>query len=374
MMHIKINYGRAVATVPMLDPATLARATADDLRILICLCHAGIALAGESNDALCTAIAVAAGCSPMTAAASVAFWRGTGVLELSEEGSTPREAVSSVPPAPTAPTLSAPLTPIAEETPADKPRVTIMRAKNQLPNYSTADLANILEAHPDIGENIHECERLWGNLLNLQETNVLLELSDYLGLEWDYILSLVARCVEETKQLGMKHSMRYVEKQAIRFYDEGITTLDALQEKFRALDELHSTEGKLRRLFGMGERKLTPTETKYFSTWLHDFRYDFEIIEHAYNIAVDTKGAADKRYINGILANWNGQNLRTMAEIEAADNAHRAAEEQKRAATPKSAPRKSAPPPAGGGSFDTDNFFDAAVRRSLGELPGDTQS
>ncbi len=367
MMHIKINYGRAVATIPAVEPAVLARATAEDLRILICLCHAGVTLSGESSDALCQTLAEAAGCSPLTVAASISFWRGTGVLELSEEGSKPSEVSAPQP-------LPRPAEPVVPTAPApvEKPQVTVKRVGNQLPSYSNADLAAILEKNPETRENIHECARLWGNLLNLQETNVLLELSDYLGLEWDYILSLIARCVEDMKRLGMKHSMRYVEKQAIRFYDEGITTLDALQDKFRALDELHSVEGKLRRLFGMGERKLTPAETKHFSTWLHDFHYDFEIIERAYNIAVDNKGTPDKRYINAVLANWNSQNLRTMADIDAAEAAHQAEQEQKWAA--KAAPKRTTPPPpAGGGSFDTDSFFEAAVRRSLGELPTDAK-
>ncbi len=371
MMHIKINYGRSVTTVPAVEPAILARATADDLRILLCLCHSGVTLSGENSDALCQTLAQAVGCSPMSVAASIAFWRGTGVLELAEEGSAVPADGSR--PLPQTPTTAVPAV-ATEEPAAERPRVTVKRANNQLPSYSHSDLAELLEKNSEIRENLDECSRIWGNLLTLPETNLVLGLSEYLGLDWDYILSLMAHCVADMNRLGMKHSMRYVEKQAIEIYDEGITTLDALQEKLRALDELHSAEGKLRRLFGMGERKLSPTETKYFSTWLHDFRFDYEIIERAYNIAVDIKGAADKRYINGILANWNSQNLRTMAEIDAAEAAHQAEVEQKKATASQPTLKRNPAPPAGGGSFDTDNFFDAAVRRSLGDPKVDPQS
>ncbi len=351
MMHIKIHYGGAVTTVPAVDSTTLARATADDLRVLLCLCASASTPMGETMDELCASVGKAAGCGAATAAASIAFWRGTGVLALSEATQSPdAQTVSAARPAATA-------APTATPNPAPR------RGNDRLPSYTNTDLADLMEAQTEIKENIDECNRIWGNLLNLQEVNTVLGLSDYLGLDWDYILSLIARCVEEMDRLGIKHSMRYVEKQAIRFYDEGITTLDALQEKFRALDVLHSAEGKLRRLFGMGERGMTPSETKFFSTWLYDFQFDYEIIEMAYNIAVDTKGTPSKPYINSILANWNSQNLRTVTEIEASQAAFRTEQGRKRA----QASAKTGKQAAEGGSFDTENFFDAAVRRSLGD-------
>ncbi len=359
MMYIKINYGTAVTTLPRLDTATLARATAEDLRVLISLCTSDISLSGESIDALAATIGQIVGCGAMTAAASLSFWRGTGILALTETNA-PESSSAPLPPAPPSAEATPTPAPVAE---SSTTRLTVRRAEDRLPSYSMTDLTALLEKNPEVRENIDECGRIWGNLLNLQETNILLGLSDYLGLEWDYILSLMARCVSDMKRLGMKHSMRYVEKQSIRFFDEGITTLDALQEKFRALDILHSAEGKLRTLFGMGNRIMTPSETKFFSTWLYDFQYDYDIIELAYNIAVDAKGEPRKSYINSILANWNSQNLRTVAAIQAAQESRRAEMERKRA------PKKTTPSPAGGGSFDTDSFFDAAVRRSFGEDP-----
>ncbi len=349
MMHIKIHYGGAVTTVPTVDAAILARATADDLRVLLCLCaRGGQAPVGENMDDLCAAVGRAAGCSAVSAAASIAFWRGTGVLE--PEGSAPVSATAL--PLPT-PNAEAPIKQVT-------PHVTVRRAEDHIPRYTTAEMNELLENRRETRENIDECNRIWGDLLNTAEVNILLGLSDYLGLDWDYILSLMARCVADMDRLGMKHSMRHVEKQALRFYDEEIRTLDALQEKFRALDKLRDAEGQLRALFGMGDRLLTPTEKKYFSTWLHDFRFDYEIIELAYTIAVDTKGTPKMAYMNSILANWNRDDLRTPAAIEASQAAFRADRERKRTADPSAKT-------AEGGSFDTENFFDAAVRRSLGD-------
>ncbi len=352
MMHIQINYGHAVTTLPALEPGVLERATADDLRLLLALC------AHPTED--CATLAARVGLPSARLEASLAFWRGVGVLDLIEEGSIsePRHE----PPVPAKP---APVPPLkAAEIPDEAPTVTVRRARAQerLPHYTTEELNTYLANNRDAREHIDECNRIWGDMLNIAEINLLIVLRDYLHLEWDYILCLLARTVEELRARGTRPSMHYVEKTAISYCDEGILTMDALQEKFRALDRLRSNEGKLRTLFGMGDRLLTPTEKKYFSTWCHDLGFDYEIIEMAYNVTVDTKGTPKMSYINSVLANWNRDDLRTPAAIEAAQAQYRADRERERnAAGGKTAPANPA------SSFDTDDFFGAAVRRSLGD-------
>ncbi len=350
MTHIKINYGKDAVSIPAVDPTVLSRATAEDLRVLLCLCMTEGAVSGENMDELYAAVGDVVGCGAIAAAASIAFWRGIGVLELSGMASERRVARRKAPES-------------SPETEKIAENVTIRRAADQVPHYTSAEVAALLEKHPETRENLDECSRIWGNLLNSQEINLILILSDYLGLDWDYILSLLARCAEDMDRMGVRHSMRSVEKSAFDYYDEGIRTLDALQDKFRALDKFRSTEGRLRTLFGMGARALTPTEKKYFSTWLHDFGYDYEIIEMAYNVAVDAKGQPKMSYINSVLANWNKDGLRTPDAIEEAQFLFRADKERKKIVSSKtSVPEQT-------GSFDTENFFDAAVRRSLGEKP-----
>jgi DnaD/phage-associated family protein len=124
-------------------------------------------------------------------------------------------------------------------------------------------------------------------------------------------------------------------------------------------------EGQLRTLFGMGDRALTPQEKKYFSAWIHEFGYGMDVIRKAYDITVDTKGTPKMSYMNSILANWNRDGLRTLPEIEAAQTAFNEAREKERG-TGKGKGKNPAES-AGQGTFDTEDFFEAAVRRSLGD-------
>jgi DnaD/phage-associated family protein len=118
-------------------------------------------------------------------------------------------------------------------------------------------------------------------------------------------------------------------------------------------------EYKLRRLFGIGDQALSAKQKKCFSTWVYDYHFDMEIITLAYNRAVDNTGSTKinhlMNYVNSTLDSWNNENLRTPEQIEAADAAFRAERDGEKAGKSQT------------GSFDTDDFFVAAVRRSLGD-------
>ena len=87
-------------------------------------------------------------------------------------------------------------------------------------------------------------------------------------------------------------------------------------------------------------------EKRFISSWINDLSYPLEIIEKAYEITADATGKGSFAYANSILERWNASGLRTLEEINSS---------YEKGEMPKE------------GSFDTDSFFDAAVRRSFNE-------
>ena len=142
--------------------------------------------------------------------------------------------------------------------------------------------------------------------------------------------------------------LHYAEKLAFALYDEGITTGEMLAEELRRRESAADAEGKIRSLFGVGERAFTTKEKKFISAWINDMGYSIEIIQKAYEVTADATGKGSFAYANSVLERWNAAGLRTLPEIE---------ESYKKGAGGDS--------PATG-SFDTDSFFEAAVKRSLG--------
>lgn len=351
MIELCLHYGRTPSVLPSVPANLIARATAIDLRVLLTACVDPLPSC-EDAQALAQSLAVRIGCTESEALAALAFWRGAGVLSVLEVSPASQQTEKA--------TDAETLTPhedavtIAEEnTSADKPTTRKTARRSGIPYYTTDEVTSFVESHADTRSYLDECSRLMGRMLNPHEIGILVSLVDYLCLDWDYILAAVAHCAHRQTARGGHRSIRYVETAILDFYDEGIRDLAALQEKLRALELLAETEGRLRALFGMGSRALTPKEKKYFSTWLNDFHYDMDVIRLAYDVTVDAKGSPNMGYMNSVLANWNRDGLRTTDAVEEAQAAFRA--ERKKGSSND------------GGSFDTEDFFESAVRRSFGD-------
>lgn len=360
-MNIQLNYGTAVATVPAAALAVMDRATKTDLRVLLTIAADSALLWGESFGDCVGSIAARLGCTPAQVETSLSFWRGAGILNLVSEDQKPTTAVVEL-----SPKESVPKEPPKKE-PAEagkekrsEPKAPKLRPADALPHYTSAELAALLESREEAAAYLDECQNVWGKMFNVHEYNIILGLTDYLGLEWDYVLALLSYATKYYRERDNQgKSLAYVENMAFAFHKDGIVTEEALQSRFREMEKMASMEYKLRQLFGMGDGALTPTQKKHFSTWVYDYHFDMDIIRIAYNKAVDNTGSTKitkiMNYMNKVLGAWNDEDLRTPEQIEAADALFRAEREGENAAKPQS------------GSFNTDDFFAAAVRRSLGE-------
>ena len=320
-MKYIINYGNKVAVIPNKALEIMPRASAVDIKVLLAVC----ANDGKADEKKLAKLFL---CGEDDIKAAISFWRGAGVIDAADATDGAE-----------LPAESAEIAQDAQGT--AKPSTKKLRAPEELPRYSTEELANVLESRQDAATLIDECQNIAGKVFNVKEINVLVGLIDYLGLEPDYVMMLLTYCVA-----GGKKSLHYVEKTAFGLYDAGITTSDQLAEELRRREAAQEAEGKIRSLFGVGERAFTIKEKKFISSWINELGYSIEIIGKAYEVTADATGKGSFPYANSVLERWNAAGLRTLEEIEASYS-------------------KGEMPTQG--SFDTDSFFDAAVKRSLGE-------
>lgn len=374
-MKITIQYRTDAVVIPGQVAKVIQRATKNDLRVLLAVCADRTLCTTAGGEHSWSAIAAAAGCTEAQAEASIAFWRGAGILDLEEDEALEPDTIEAPPIVTTkTPRTRASQSPSTDEADAPKTEEALETAKTktaagktdkptprgELPRYTTEQLADLLEQRREAAAFIDEGQRIWGKIFNTHEVNVLLGLVDYLGLDWEYVLTLLAYCANAQEKRGIHKSLRYLESTAFNFYDEGVRTLVELQERLKQIETMAEIEGQLRTLFGMGARALTPKEKKCFSTWLYEYRFGMDIIKLAYDVTVDAKGSPNLSYMNSVLANWNRDDLRTPEAVQAAQEAFHAEQDKTRTGGKG---KTSAPT----GSFDTDDFFSAAVRRSFGE-------
>ncbi len=363
MNQLKIKYDTSALVLPGRVTEVLDRASATDLKVLITLCASPDLCKDTARDGWTVEVASAADCDEDGVRSALAFWRGAGMLTESTAKTKQNEKKTRagdelLPP------VKEKILPTAEEnisvSSSEPMRVPKLRPKDELPHYTTEQLVHLLETQQETAAWLNECQRIFGKIFKTVEVNSILGFVDYLGLEWEYVVSLLAYYVDLQERRQMPKSIRGVEKMAFDFYDKGIVTITLLEEEIKREHMFADAEGKLRSLFGMGERSLTPKEKKCFSTWLYEFGFGLDIIRLAYDVTVDTKGSPNINYMNSVLANWNRDGLRTPEAVRAADDAHKAAKSPVGAVKKQTAEIHT-------GSFDTDDFFAAAVRRSFGD-------
>lgn len=329
-MKYQLQFGTGVVNLPAAVMDCLHDTNGDFLKILVCI-------AAEKNPSK-EKLMTETGCSALTVEAALDYFKATDILMETEGGRKKAVPQKEAPPAKSP--VSTPVTTVDSAAAVTPTPVT-------LPRYSTEELVTLLEKRRELAALVDECSRIFGKVFSTHETSLLLGIVDYLGVDSEYLLLLLAHCVK----IGKK-SVRYAEKLAFSLYDDGITSLPALQECLKKKEELNEMEGKIRTLFGISSRALTTKERKHIDTWLFTYHYGLDVITRAYEITVDAIGKSSVPYTNSILERWAAAGLHTLAEINAAEES-RAAEGQA--------------PSAPGNSFDTDAFFDAALKRSFGE-------
>ncbi len=204
-----------------------------------------------------------------------------------------------------------------------------------------------MNAHAEVGDLLVSCQQYMGKMFNIAEVEIVVGLLDYLHLDSAYILLLFSHC-----QKMEKKSLRYIEKLAIGLFDDGIMDYEELDAHLQAIEDASKIEKQLRRLFGTGRRALTAKEKDAFSKWGGKWKMPYELIEKAYEITVENTGGASVAYCNAVLEKWYQSGYTTLEQVNGAITQYRhdrdGAKDQK-------------------GSFETDDFFEAALRRSYGE-------
>ena len=317
-MRLGFHYGERVAVLPAAITAHLHKASKKDLAILLTL--AAEPVAQVDLDAAKSVIAARGEYTAAEIDAALAFWRGTGVVSV-DEGKESAPAV------------------VAQAAPA-APAVPQVIAEKGLPTYNTEELSSILARRKELSQLIDDCQQAFGKIFNTNEIGVIAGLADYLGLDGEYILLLLTHCRNMEKK-----SLRYVEKMAISLHDEGVHDARDLEERLQNIEMMAKATGRVRAIFGITARALTSKEKTMLEAWICKMKYDEAMLTRAYELTVDAIGKPSMPYANKILERWFADGYKTVEDVEKALAEYKSKKN-------------------GGSSFDVDEFFEAALRRT----------
>ena len=242
----------------------------------------------------------------------------------------------------------------SEEPNTEEPKIQLALISYGIPAYTNDEVDKKLKKSKELRSLVSDCNGILGKILNYHEAGVIAALYDYLRLSPEYIMLLCTHCAVQGKT-----TLHYIKQTEENLVSDGITEYSELESYYKKMESVRSTEGKIRRMFGMGNRALTAKEKEAIKCWT-EWEISDKMLSKAYDITVDNTSDPNIKYMNKVISNWYENNVKTPEDADKASEKYR-----KENPTPKKKAGRTAQNSTG--SFDTDDFFEAALKRSYSD-------
>ncbi len=184
-------------------------------------------------------------------------------------------------------------------------------AQNFRPNYKSSEISRQLKDNPKVSQMYKMVSQILGKNLSSADTELLYSFYDYYALPAEVILVLVDYCVSKGKR-----SMKYMEKEAAKWAENGIDTVDKARRHIEKREEFLSYAYRVRTIVGVGDRRLTTKELEFINKWQSEYKMNFEMVRSAFELTVNQTGKLSFAYMNKILESWAQNDIRKTEDIQ----------------------------------------------------------
>lgn len=202
--------------------------------------------------------------------------------------------------APTAPTLAAVVEPALPAVP-------------EKPNYTAAQLQTF-KADENISRLLFVAEQYLKKPLSVGDMRTILFIMDKLGFSEDLTDYLIQYCVDRGKR-----DLRYIEKVALSWAEQGITT----PKQAAALSGKYD-KGVYDIMRALGRNNMpTETEVAYIDRWRKLYGFEADVILAACERTVLATDSHRFEYADSILTSWHKAGVHHKSDIKSLDENHR---------------------------------------------------
>lgn len=191
----------------------------------------------------------------------------------------------------------------------------------------TAGEVDKLKEKEEVMEFLYLAEKYTGKPLSRTDVNSLLYIYDTLGFDSDLIEYLLEYCISN----GHK-SMRYIEKVAISWAEEGINNVTAART---TTDLFINTCYPVLKAFGLNGRNPSKGEKEFIIKWTNTYGFSMDIILEACNKTMNQIHNPSFNYADSILKGWKDKGIKKLADIAPLDAEHSKTKNISRANVPQ---------------------------------------
>ncbi len=190
-----------------------------------------------------------------------------------------------------------------------------------LPEYSAAEIVRHTRDDRAFQGLLSETQRVLGHSLSGEDLKTLFGIYDQLAMSPEVIMLLINHCAERLRRRygeGRLPTMNAIRKEAFRWANREIVTLEQAEEYVASLDRMDQELGKALSVLQISGREPTKTERGYLESWL-SMGYGADALAVAYDRTVTQIHKFSWAYMNKIVQSWYKKGLFTPEEIEKGD-------------------------------------------------------
>ena len=165
------------------------------------------------------------------------------------------------------------------------------------------------QSHLEFAVFLEAASALLGKAVGHGDVATLLYLRETVGLPESVILLEIGYAVS----LG-KANMRYIEKLALNWADDDLTTHDAVDTHIRLLQRRQQTAARVESLLGLTQ-PLNASQAEMADRWVNEWGFSDEMLQHAHTRMLEKSDKPNLKYMDKMLEGWYGEGIKAPAQI-----------------------------------------------------------
>lgn len=163
----------------------------------------------------------------------------------------------------------------------------------------------------DVKSLIFMTEHYIGKSLSKNDINTLIYIYDELHFPVELIEYLIEYCVNNNHR-----SLRYIEKTALAWANEGILTVEMAK---KSISRFRKEYFDILKAYGISGRNPVEVEIEYMSKWINDFGFNMDIIFEAIKRTMANISKPSYSYTDKILTDWAAKSVHHLNDIPVSD-------------------------------------------------------
>ncbi len=211
----------------------------------------------------------------------------------------------------------------------------VQRSSSEV-TLTPSEIAGELRRSDGLMDLFRMAEQLTGEPLTHMQQRSLLWLYQYLSVPSDIILTVMSYCRSINKP-----SINYAEKMLFNWWNNGICTLQQINEEILKDQEHRSYYGFMVRTLDM-KRPPTTKQKEFFDRWKALGLTD-ELMRYAYEKTYEQTGKLSLEYMESIVVSWSKSGYKTREDVDTYDKLTQNSDELKSRSSSRNKKKKEIP-------------------------------